>query len=252
MMENVLYESLPVAHKVLHEDRGVQARGKRFAGLEETRELRATPAGGKLCLNALSGRGDGSRALAAAKVVERLVDNLKILMEVQHGLDGRRGGDRAERKMRILQTEPRGQGARVAASEGDDRGVGSVVRLLDVLDERGGVSEGLLGRKPFQIFRRQLLEGLRLSIVAMFNADLKRLVFGSVHGHSAASDHRSRGGRFATERQKDWCAVSRPQVALNEVALRPRAVVLQVEMIQALREGEVQLLGSTGRFLIEG
>ena len=138
--------------------------------------------------------------------------------------------------MGIFHSEPGRQGARVAASEGDNGRVVGLVLLADVENELSSISEGLLRRKPFQILSVQLREWLRLSIVTMLDTDLKSLVLSSIHSHSAASDHERRCGAFSSKGQEDGRSSRRsgPELVRDPVTLRKSAVILMIVVIETL------------------
>ena len=236
----VLNGSLPVAHQVLHEGGAIQIRVKRLANLELALHLGTAGGGGQLLLDDLSGSRDGGIASRSGEVGQRLVNNLEVFMEVEGGLNGGRRGDGGESDVRILDAEESGQGTRVAATEGDDGRVVSLVLLTNSKDELGSISEGLLGRKPLKVLSRQGTERLRVSVVTMLNTDLESLVLSSVHAHSVASDDTGRLGAFSSKLEEDGSigGSSRPVLVLNPVTLSKSTLVLVVVVIQALLVGK--------------
>lgn len=232
----VLHLSLPVTHQVRHEGGNVEIRAERLADLELLLHLSAAGFGLQLRLDHVSRLLDGIVASGTDEVGQRLIDYLEVLVEVQDGLYGGRGSDRSERHVGILQAEEGGQGTGVAASKGDNWRVVGLVLVANLQDELCSVGQGLLGRKPFQIVRRQSREGLRRSVVTVLNSDLQCLVRRGIGRHSVRGHRAAALGTFSSELQKDGGIGSRatPVAVLNPVALSERAGLLVVIVVQSL------------------
>ena len=104
----------------------------------------------------LSGQTDLPSALGRV-ATQRLIHHDHVVGEVDQGEHGRTRAHRRVDQVRVLETEPGGEGARVATAERDPAAqVAQAHASMNKRAERGQVSQGLLAAQIFNIIVAQV------------------------------------------------------------------------------------------------